>query len=371
MAPTVSVIVPVRNEARSIERTLRRLLVQDFPRERYEVIVADGVSTDETVPIVRRLQAEFPNLKLVFNAGRFSSAGRNMALRHAVYDVAVIVDGHCQVPDARYLHNLAAAFENQWRRQSRPAATPRRCRTDSVPARGLRARSSRLGHNPDSDIFSTQARFVPPQSTAIAYTRAVFQRVGLFDEAFDACEDVEFNERVDAAGLTCYFTPAAKIVYEPRRGFSALFHQLARYGRGRARLAFKHPRSLSLPALVPPLWAVWLILGGLASLLSSSVARAWLGSLGLYAIVLLAAAAVLGRGQPRGVARRIPHVFVAIHFGFAWGFWKEVLRQLTARLRPLTTSLASTIVRRAASLDKRRKSPCRRQPTFDQSHLCQ
>ena len=61
MTPTVSVIVPVRNEARSIERTLRSLLAQDFSRDRFEVIVADGVSTDATVPIVRRLQAEFRN----------------------------------------------------------------------------------------------------------------------------------------------------------------------------------------------------------------------------------------------------------------------------------------------------------------------
>ena len=44
--PSISVIVPVRNEARSIERTLRVLLTQDFPREQFEVIVADGASTD-------------------------------------------------------------------------------------------------------------------------------------------------------------------------------------------------------------------------------------------------------------------------------------------------------------------------------------
>ena len=76
MTPTdhcsISVIVPVRNEARSVEHTLRLLLTQNFPTDRYEVIVADGASTDETVPVVRRLQAEFPHLKLVFNPGRFT-----------------------------------------------------------------------------------------------------------------------------------------------------------------------------------------------------------------------------------------------------------------------------------------------------------
>ncbi len=166
----------------------------------------------------------------------------------------------------------------------------------------------------------------------------MFHRVGLFDEAFDACEDVEFNERVHAAGLTCYFTPAVKIVYEPRSNVRALFYQLSRYGHGRAKLAFKHPQSLTLPALVPPLWVAWVLIGGLMSLFVPHLGWLWLASLGLYAAVLLGAGLVLGRGQPRGVAARIPLVFAAIHFGFAWGFWKEVAKQVRVRVQSLSPS---------------------------------
>jgi GT2 family glycosyltransferase len=329
---SISVIVPVRNEARFIERTLRSLLAQDFPRDRFEVIVADGASTDATVPIVRRLQAEFPNLRLLFNPGRLSSAGRNVAVRHATMDAVVIVDGHCHIPDRNYLKNVSAAFEESGADclgRPQPLDVPNPTPFQRAVSA---ARSSGLGHNPGSDIYSDRPKFVAPQSTAVAYRRSVFQRVGLFDESFDACEDVEFNERVHAAGLTCYFTPAVKIVYEPRSNFRGLFYQLSRYGLGRAKLAFKHPHSLTLPALVPPLWAVWVFLGGLLSSVVPYLGRAWCASLLLYAAVLLAAGVVLGHGQPRGTGRRIPPVFVAIHFGFAWGFWKEVARQLRARL---------------------------------------
>jgi succinoglycan biosynthesis protein ExoA len=326
--PSISVIVPVRNEAASLERTLRVLLAQDFPRDQFEVIVADGASTDATVPVVRRLQGEFSNLKLVYNPGRFSSAGRNTALRHASMDVAVIVDGHCHVPDRHYLKNLAAAFDASGADclgRPQPLDVP-----DPTPfQRAVSvARSSRLGHNPGSDIYSDRPKFVAPQSTAVAYTRAVFHRVGLFDEAFDACEDVEFNERVHAAGLTCYFAPSARVVYEPRKGVPALFYQLSRYGLGRARLAFKHPSSLTLPALVPPLWLAWIVVGAVMSLFVPFVGLAWLAGLGLYAAVLVAAGLVLGRGEPMRVRVRIPAVFAAVHLGFAWGFWKGVARQL-------------------------------------------
>lgn len=326
--PSVTVIVPVRNEARSIEQTLRSLLTQDFPREQYEVIVADGVSDDETVPIVRRLQGEFANLKLVFNPERFSSAGRNAALRHGSKDVMVIVDGHCHVPDRNYLRNLSNAFyisgaDCLGRPQPLNAANPTPFQ-QAVSA----ARASRLGHNPESDIFSNEAKFVPPQSTAVAYTRKVFHTIGPFDSQFDACEDVEFNQRVHDAGLTCYFTPAVKIVYHPRNSLAGLFKQLARYGTGRARLAFKHPHSLSPAALIPPLWLLWLVVGGLLSLAVPYVGWLWAGSVALYVAVLLGAALVLGRGQARGVGRRIPPVIAGIHFGFAWGFLKEVTRRL-------------------------------------------
>jgi GT2 family glycosyltransferase len=337
--PSISVIVPVRNEAAFIEGTLRVLLTQDFPRDQFEVIVADGASTDETVTIVRRLQDEFPNLKFVFNPARFSSAGRNIALRHSTKDVVVVVDGHCHIPDRNYLKNLSAAFERSGadcvgRPQPLdvPEPTPFQ-RTVAV------ARSSRLGHNPGSDIYSDQPKFVTPQSTAVAYSRGVFHRIGLFDESFDACEDVEFNERVHAAGLNCYFTPTAKVIYEPRKSPGALFLQLSRYGLGRARLAFKHPRSLTLPALVPPIWVVWLIAGALASPFVPYLGMAWLASFVLYAAALIAAGLVLGRRQGLSVMVRIPLVLAAIHSGFAWGFWKEVARRIRGWLQLGVTSL--------------------------------
>src|SRR5215218_10203395 len=177
--PSVSVIVPVRNESRSIEHTLRLLLTQDFLSSEFEVIVADGVSTDDTVPIVRRLQGEFANLKLVFNPQKLSSAGRNTAIRHATKDAVVIVDGHCHVPDRDYLKNLSAAFEVSGADcLGRPQPLDIDDPTPFQRAVSL-SRSSRLGHNPDSDIYSDQAKFVPPQSTAVAYSRKVFATIGL------------------------------------------------------------------------------------------------------------------------------------------------------------------------------------------------
>src|SRR5262245_49688298 len=107
----VTVVVPVRNEARCIERTLTRLTDQNYHSERFEIIVADGRSTDDTPVIVRRLQGKHANIRLVYNSKRLSSAARNLGVRHGRGDYFVIVDGHCDISDPDYLAKMVAAFE--------------------------------------------------------------------------------------------------------------------------------------------------------------------------------------------------------------------------------------------------------------------
>src|SRR5207253_1730761 len=85
--PFVSVVVPVRNEAAFIRDTLLQLLTQDYPADRFEVLVADGRSTDATRAVVAELQTRWPNLRLLDNPRLWSSAGRNAATTARVASV--------------------------------------------------------------------------------------------------------------------------------------------------------------------------------------------------------------------------------------------------------------------------------------------
>ncbi len=51
--PFVTVIMPVRNEAPMISRALHAVLAQDYPTDRLEVVVVDGLSTDTTAEQVQ------------------------------------------------------------------------------------------------------------------------------------------------------------------------------------------------------------------------------------------------------------------------------------------------------------------------------
>jgi succinoglycan biosynthesis protein ExoA len=329
--PFISVIVPVRNEARFIRNTLEQLLHQDY--EAFEVLVADGRSTDGTRTLVAEYAARFPNLRLLDNAGRLSSAGRNQAVRAARGDLLLLVDGHCEVDRVNYLREVADAFH-----RSGADCLGRPQPLDVSGASTLQravaaARSSRLGHHPDSYIYSSAEGFVPPHSVAIAYRRSVFERIGLFDESFDACEDVEFNHRVDRAGLCCFFTPRVSARYVPRASLGGLFRQMVRYGRGRARLCRKHAATFSLRGFAPAAFVAGLLAGLPLALLSPLLATLYAGTLGVYAAVVLTVSLLITlRARRLALLPWLPLVFGAIHFGSGAGI---LLEWAAGRRRPV------------------------------------
>jgi succinoglycan biosynthesis protein ExoA len=341
----VSVIVPVRNEERLIRHTLECLLRQEFDADAFEVIVVDGASDDATVARVREIQTSFRHFSLLDNPRRLASAARNLGISHARGRYVVVVDGHCSIHDPHYISKLVEAFEVSG---ADCLGRPQPLRTEgatSFQQAVAVARESWLGHNPDSDIFSDRPRFVPPDNVAVAYKSDVFAKVGMFDELFDACEDVEFNTRVRQAGLKCFFTPAIGVDYQPRGTLAGLLYQMFRYGKGRSRLGRKHPSSVTLPSLVPTLWLLWLPLTFTLGFASQVFAAAFCLSLLLYSLSILAESMRLSLRSAPEMLLRTPFVFVAIHIGFGWGFLRDLAGNLAAAVPKffpsITTRLAS------------------------------
>src|SRR6185369_8574629 len=89
--PFVSVLMPVRNEVAFIGRSLAAVLAQDYPRDRMEIIIADGLSNDGTREAVREIQLLNPNVVLIDNAGKIVSTGLNAALRLAKGEIIIRV----------------------------------------------------------------------------------------------------------------------------------------------------------------------------------------------------------------------------------------------------------------------------------------
>jgi len=343
--PAVSVVVPVRNEARHLGGLLDQILGQDYPPEQLEVIVADGGSEDGTAGIIAEYAARHPDrVRGVDNPGLRSSAGRNAGVAAARGEWIVFVDGHCTLPGRDWLRQqMAEAAGRQARCLSRPQPLQAE-KADSWQATIAHVRASRLGHGADSTIYDTHARgWVHPGSSGAAYQAAVFDQIGGYDESFDACEDVEFNERVAQAGMQAWQCPEAVVHYAARRSLDGLWRQMVRYGRGRVRLMRKHRQARSAAQWLPAAWLLWLPVGVAGTALGSGDWRLLnAAGLALYAGALAAGAAGVGwrHGWRHGL--RAPAVYFTIHAGLGGGALREVFpqRAATGRLRLASNSIS-------------------------------
>ena len=314
----LSVVVPVLNEARDIGRVIDELRAQAAPAGGFEVLITDGGSSDGTREIVESAARKWPALRLLANPRRLSSAGRNVGARAARGRYVLFLDGHCALPRSDYLVRVVELF----------ASTGADCLCRPQPldrlgggkwARAISAaRHSRLGHNPNSDIYGGAAGFTDPRSAGAAYTRDCLRALGGYDERFDACEDVEFNHRVAEAGFKSYLHPDLAVFYRPRSGPKGLFRQMYRYGRGRARLMARHPEMVPWPLAFITGFAIVLPFG----LLLADPSIAPIAFLPLIAASVLMAGESVRLGGFSFGAARTALAFVVIYAGLVFGFWR-------------------------------------------------
>ena len=336
--PLISVVLPVRNEERHIGKVLNALEAQEYPSDRVEILVADGASTDNTCAIVSEFASRSRfSIRLYDNPGLRSSAGRNVGIRSSHGDIVMFVDGHCYIGSTRMLADTAQLMSDTG---ADCLCRPQPLHDDhNTPFQDLvaRVRATPLGHGRDSLIYDLEREGpAEPMSSGAIYRKDVFARIGIYDEQFDACEDVELNYRVHAAGLRSYTSPRLAVYYVPRATLRGLWKQMMRYGRGRVRLMRKHHDAITLAQLIPA-GLVLLFTVGVISAAAIPPSRWPIGAaIAIYGLAVLVSSAPFGRKAASAAL-----IYLAIHFGLGAGFWTELL----SLRKPATPEMTRSNVR--------------------------
>jgi succinoglycan biosynthesis protein ExoA len=324
--PRVTVIMPIRNEASFIERSLGAVLGQGYPAERLEVLVADGSSTDDTREIVAALARRHPGVTVavVDNPGRIVPTGMNACLRRATGEVIVRVDGHTIVePD--YVERCVAALERSGAECVGGRMDPV---ADSAFGRAVSlATASPFGVGGARFHYSSREEWVDTVYMG-AWRREVFDRVGRFDEEMVRNQDDELSYRIRARGGRVLLDPTIRSRYYPRNTLSSLWRQYLQYGYWKVRVLQKHALQMRARQFAPP--ALVLALGALA-IAAPFVAAARAGLvalLGAYLAANLTASAWAARGGDAGSAPWLPVVFATLHLSYGAGFLMGLARFL-------------------------------------------
>ncbi|MFY9748299.1 MAG: glycosyltransferase [Acidobacteriaceae bacterium] len=322
MLPYLSVILSVRNERKMLPGLIDQLLEQNYPPELYEILVVDGGSTDGTADLVRRRYSDRRvRVRVLDNPKRCVSAGRNAGIRAASGDAMVFLSGHCTLPSKNLLADTAEILETTGAGclcRPQPFLAPADTRMGEAIAH---ARSTRLGRGPDT---LEMAGFVEPPGCAGTWRRSVFEQVGFFDESFDACAGLDFNQRVHKADIRAYSDPRLTVYELPPQKLRNLLRQMFSHGRGASHFMRKHPECSS-PGEIAPLGVVLAMLLGLFawSQLPAMMAAIITLPLVLVAGAVLIAAMQIGARHGFRSAWRAPGVFAMVYLGQGMGLLYE------------------------------------------------
>ena len=330
MKPFISIVVPIRNEHATIERLTRSLLDQDYPHDRYEILMADGGSTDATREILARLDSEH-RVRILDNPGRTAPAALNVAIAAARGEIITRVDGHSFVaPD--YLSRIVAVMDETG---ESVVGGPVRMHADTPFRKALiEALYAKIAVGSVPYRTLDKRAFVESLQTG-SFKRSVLERVGPFDEALAVVEDLDMNTRIRKAGFRLLLDPSIRFWYLPRPSAGALWKQIYTVGLVKARILRKHPDIFKWKYVLPSAGVVGLaasVAAVLAALMGAPAILGILGSLLLaaYAAIVLAFALVKSVRVQAGAVRLLA-ILPILHVGYGLGFLSGATESLLGR----------------------------------------
>jgi glycosyltransferase involved in cell wall biosynthesis len=217
----VSVIVPVYEEERSLERCLRSLEAQAWPDDRYEVIVVDNGNTEELAPRV----ASFPHVEVVSEERPGSFAARNRGVAASRGDVLAFIDCDC-IADSGWIQGGVEAL----RRQGEGVIAGEVDMFVENPERTTMWDLHDLAWGvPQRDLVEK----LQCAATANAFTtRAVFDELGGFEPSIFSGGDREFGIRAVRAGYPMSVAEKARVRHPTRSSFRAFLARRRRITGG-------------------------------------------------------------------------------------------------------------------------------------------
>jgi cellulose synthase/poly-beta-1,6-N-acetylglucosamine synthase-like glycosyltransferase len=318
--PFISIIIPAKNEETLIQSCITSLRALDYPKEKLEIIVADGLSTDHTADIARALGAT-----VISNVKQTVSPGRNIGFENAKGELIAFTDADCMV-DKKWLVNSVKYFEDHAVAcVGGPNLTPE----------GESNFGKAVGFVFDQPVFaagSIHARELKevkevssiPGCNAI-YRQTVLAQVMPLDESMLTGDDTLLNRMILDLGYKLLYTPDVIVLHYRRPTSQRLWKQFYRYAIGRLQVGKKDKRllnpmhvltGLSLPLL--SLLFLFLILNKYFLFLSISIL------LGMLFLLYFSIKGMI-KWKSLSVGIYIPIIIVLIMTAWSCGFIRELL----------------------------------------------
>jgi len=255
--PFVSAMIVFRNEEKYISKCLQSLLEQDYPTDRFEILLVDGCSNDDTLNNARKTELDFrsthhsnsyPIIKYLNNKKQILASGWNLGIKSAqgVYVFRIDAHGFCN-------QNFISESVNTILGTPDAICVGGTIVTEALTKRGklvASVLSSPFGVGNSKFRYTTKAQYVDTVAFGL-YKREIFEEIGYFDESLKRNQDNDMHMRIRDAGYKFYLNPSIKATYHPRETIKGMLKQGFNNGYWNIVTFKKSPKTLSLRHLIP------------------------------------------------------------------------------------------------------------------------
>lgn len=322
MAEKVSIIVPILNEKKYISGCIDSLLMQDYPKERLEILLIDGDSEDGTAEIIKNYTEKYNFIKLLRNPQKTVQYALNIGIENSLGNYIVRMDAHASyAPD--YVSKCIEYLESTGA-ENVGGTTVARGKTfvQKVVAAAYHSPFALGGSKHYDESYEGYADTVAWGS----FKKETLLRLGMYDERLPRSEDDDLNFRIAESGGKIFVTPKIKSVYYPKESFLKLFKQYFEYGKWKVAVIKKHKRPSRIAHLIPMLFAAFVVIFGLMSFFNAFFKIVFGFVMLLYFALSLyfSFSSKYAHGLPSKFALVWAH-FV-IHFSYGLGFWCGIVK---------------------------------------------
>jgi glycosyltransferase involved in cell wall biosynthesis len=326
--PTVSVIIPCRNEKGYISKTLLNVLDQDYPKDKLEIWVADGMSDDGTRDELEKISKEYEQVNWIDNPDQIVPPALNACINASKGDVIVRLDAHSLYPKnyiSQLVHHLIELDADNtggvW--ITEPA-------NNSSEAKAIALATSHPLGIGDSD-FRLENNQVKEVETVPygCYRRTVFEQIGLFDNDLTRNQDDEFNARLKKAGGRILLIPSVKIRYFARPNLKKMRKMFYHYGLFKPLVNIKIGQPTTIRQFIPLLFVLANIIAVVSVLFSYKLAvvllaLVWVPYLTIVSIISFKISQKAEKGIFSFLLVTFPSIHLSYGYGYLLGFGKVV-----------------------------------------------
>lgn len=275
-SPDYAIVIPAYQAADIIGTCVRALDAQSVPRERYEIIVVDDASTDDTTSMAREAGAD----RVLSCPHGGPATARNAGIEAAGGQIVLFTDADCE-PSPDWLEHMTAPFADARVMGAKGAYwTRQRAIIARLTQLEFEIRYERMARLPHTDFVD---------GYAAAYRRSLLTECGGFDPTYPipSAEDVDLSFRLARQGHRLVFVPEARVWHRHPISLMAYLTRKGLYGFWRALLYLRYPEKQRGDAHTDPALKIQLLLVALAGLLGLGTLAWW--PLGVGAAGLLVA----------------------------------------------------------------------------------